>query len=160
MSWTKRQFVEQAFEEVGYASYTFDLTPEQLESAMRRLDAMMATWNGKGIRLGYPIPTSPENSSLDQATEVPDSANEAIYTNLAVRLAPSIGKVASVELKATAREGYRVLLNRATATPPTQQLPGTMPSGAGNKPWRNDNPFLDAPDDPIETGGDGPLDFT
>ena len=40
MGWTKRQFVTQAFEEIGLASYVFDLTPEQLQSALRRLDAM------------------------------------------------------------------------------------------------------------------------
>ena len=89
MGWTRRQFVEQAFEEIGYASYVYDLEPEQLESAGRRLDAMVASWNGKGIRLGYPLPSSPELASLDTETEVPDYANEAIYTNLAVKLAPT-----------------------------------------------------------------------
>jgi hypothetical protein len=159
MSWTKRQFVEQAFEEIGYASYAYDLEPEQLESAMRRMDSMMATWNEKGIRLGYPIPSSPENSDLDEETNVPDSANEAIYTNLAIRVAPTIGKVASAETKATANTAYKVLLSRA-AMPNEQQLPSTLPAGAGNKPWRNDNPFLDEPDDPLLAGGDGPIDFT
>mgnify|MGYP003525752305 CR=1 FL=1 len=55
MGWTKRQFVTQAFEEIGLAAYVFDLTPEQLQSALRRLDSMMASWNAKGIRLGYQI---------------------------------------------------------------------------------------------------------
>ena len=48
MGWTKRQFVAQAFEEIGLASYVFDLTPEQLQSALRRLDTMMAAWNALG----------------------------------------------------------------------------------------------------------------
>lgn len=56
MGWTKRQFVTQAFEEIGLASYVFDLTPEQLDSALRRLDTMIASWNALGIRLGYPLP--------------------------------------------------------------------------------------------------------
>ena len=51
MGWTKRQYIEQAFEEVGLAAYVFDLTPEQLQSALRKLDAMMAEWNAKGLRL-------------------------------------------------------------------------------------------------------------
>jgi hypothetical protein len=54
MGYTKRQFISAAFEEIGLASYVFDLQPEQLQSALRRLDAMMADWNAKGIRLGYP----------------------------------------------------------------------------------------------------------
>ena len=31
MGWTKREYVEQAFEEIGLASYVFDLTPEQFD---------------------------------------------------------------------------------------------------------------------------------
>ena len=77
MGWTKRQFVLQAFEEIGLASYVYDLTPEQLNSALFKLDAMMGTWNGKGIRIGYPTPGDPESSDLDAQTNVPDSANEA-----------------------------------------------------------------------------------
>ena len=157
MSWTKRQFVVQAFDEIGLAAYVFDLTPEQLQSALRRLDAMLALWNAKGIRLGYPIPSNPQDSSLDEATDVPDSANEAIYTNLSVRLAPSFGKTVSTDTKASAKLGYDTLLSRA-AMPMEQQLPGTMPAGAGNKPWRNtDSPFLTPPVDPLLVGQDGPL---
>lgn len=159
MGWTKRQFVIQAFEEIGYASYVYDLEPEQLESAMRRLDGMMATWNGKGIRIGYPIPSSPENSDLDEETGVPDSANEAIYTNLAVRLAPTVGKIASIETKIVAKKGYNTLLSRATK-PVERQLPNTMPAGAGNKGRSIDRPFLDTPDDPLQVGGDSEVEFT
>ena len=36
MSWTKRQIVEQALEELGLASYVFDMQPEQVESAKRK----------------------------------------------------------------------------------------------------------------------------
>jgi hypothetical protein len=82
MSYTKRQFVDAAFEEIGLASYVFDLTTEELASALRRLDAMMAQWNAKGIRLGYPLPTLAANSSLFSNSEVPDAANEAIILNL------------------------------------------------------------------------------
>jgi hypothetical protein len=141
MGYSKRQFVAAAFEEIGLASYVFDLQPEQLQSAMRRIDAMMADWNGKGIRLGYPLPNSPQDSDLDEPTLVPDWANEAIITNGAVRLAPGYGKVVMPETKAVAKDSYNTLLQRATM-PPEQQLPATMPAGAGNKPWRvYDNPF-------------------
>lgn len=159
MGWTKRQFVTQAFEEIGLAAYVYDLTPEQLQSALRRLDSMMASWNAKGIRLGYPIPSSPQNSSLNEETNVPDSANEAIYTNLGIRIAPGFGKTVSTDTKATAKTTYDTLLSRA-AMPPEQQLPGTMPAGAGNKPWRTyDNPFLNRPVDPLLAGEDGPIEF-
>jgi len=157
MGYSKRQFVTAALEEIGIASYSFDVSPEQLESALRRLDSMIADWNGKGIRLGYPLPSSPEFSDIDAESEVPDSANEAIITNLAIRIAPSYGKQLMVETKTTARDAYQTLLNRATL-PTQQQLPGSMPAGAGNKPWRvYDDPFLNTPVDYVQTGQDGPL---
>ena len=158
MGWTKRQFVLQAFEEIGLAAYVYDLTPEQLNSALFKLDAMMGTWNGKGIRIGYPLPGSPNNSTLDTQTNVPDSANEAIYANLATRIAAGYGKTVSPETKATARAGYEVLLSRA-ALPREMQMPGTMPAGAGNKPWAVYNPFLDPPGDPLLAGQDSAIDF-
>ena len=51
MGYTKRQIIEAACEEIGLANYAFDMQPEQLQAMMRRLDAMMAEWNAKGIRL-------------------------------------------------------------------------------------------------------------
>jgi hypothetical protein len=158
MGWTKRQFVTQAFEEIGYASYAYDLQPEQLQSGLRRLEAMIATWNGRGIRLGYPLSANPDNANLDDATQVPDASNEAIYANLAIRIAPIVGKTVSAETKRIARSAYTELLSRCTK-PNEMQFPHTMPSGAGNKPWRIDTPFLQVPDDPIDAGEDGELNF-
>jgi hypothetical protein len=159
MSYTKRQFVEAAFTEIGMANYTFDLAPEQLQSALNRLDAMMASWNAKGIRLGYPLPSSPQDSSLDEETGVPDSANEAIFTNLGIKIAPLFGKQVSSDTKVSAKDSYNTLLSRA-ALPQEQQLPSTMPRGAGNKPWRvYDNPFMNRPVDPLLAGQDGPIEF-
>ncbi len=158
MSWTKRQFVMQAFEEIGYASYTYDLQPEQLQAGLRRLEALIATWNGRGIRLGYPLSSNPDDAELDVSSNVPDSANEAIYTNLAIRIAPIVGKEIKKETSMAARSSYMELLSRFTK-PQEQQLPNTMPAGAGNKPWRQDNPFLPGPEDQIDAGGDGPIQF-
>jgi len=159
MGYTKQQFISAAFEEIGLASYVFDLQPEQLESALRRLDAMMADWNAKGIRLGYPLPSSPQESTLSEETLVPDSAYEAIICSLAIRLAPSFGKTVMIETKTTAKQGYDILLQRATF-PLEKQLPATTPAGAGNKPWRvYDNPYVRPPYFPVDAGPDGPLEY-
>jgi hypothetical protein len=90
---------------------------------------------------------------------VPDSAYEAIICSLGIRLAPSFGKTVMIETKTTAKQGYDILLQRATF-PLEQQLPGTMPSGAGNKPWRvTDNPFVRPPYLPVTAGPDGPIEY-
>lgn len=159
MAYTKRQFVEAALTEIGLASYVFDIQPEQLEYARRRLDAMMADWNGKGLRLSYPIPASPEQGSLAEETNVPDSANEAVILNLAVRLAPSYGKQIMPDTRLLAKTAYDTVLQRATV-PIELQFPDTLPSGAGNKYWRDaDDPFMPTPVDPVETGPEGILEF-
>jgi hypothetical protein len=156
MGYSKRQFVEASLEEIGLASYVFDLTPQQIESAVRRLDAQMASWNALGIRVGYPLPGSPQDTGLDDETNVPDSAYEAIITNLGIKLAPSYGKTVSPDTKATAKRTYDTLLSRA-AMPMEMQLPASMPRGAGAKAY--DDPFVDNPEEPILAGRDGPLEF-
>lgn len=153
---TKRQFVNQAFEEIGLASYVYDLTPEQLNSAVTKLDSMMATWNAKGIRLGYPLVSNPDQSDIESDTFVPDSAFEAITTNLAIRLAPSYGKTVSQDTKAIAKDAFNTLLSRAAA-PPEMQLPDAMPLGAGNRLY--DNPFTPPPVDPLTAGPDSVITF-
>lgn len=160
MSWTKRQFVVAAFGEIGLASYVYALTPEQLQAALIRLDSMMATWNGQGIRLGYPIPSSQGGSNLDQETNVPDSANEMVFQNLGIRLAPGFGKTVSPDTKISAINAYNAALGKAMGPPPERQMPSDMPAGAGNKPWiGTGQPFLLPPSDPIDAGEDGPLNF-
>jgi hypothetical protein len=159
MSWTKRQFVEQAFEEIGLAAYTYDLTPEQLQSGLRRLDSMMALWNGKGIKINYPLPSSPDSSDLDEKTDVPDQANEAIYTNLALKIAPSFGKQVSADTKISAKTGLDWLMTLA-AQPIERQLPTTLPAGAGNKTWRYDgDPFIRPEDTNKIKGPDNEAEF-
>lgn len=159
MSWTKREFVNQAFSEIGFASYNYDLDPEQLQDALRNMDSMVATWNTKGIKIGYPLPSSPSSSSLDTETNVPDAANEAIYLNLAIRLAPSLGKMVSPELKQTAKGGMDALYSIA-AIPNEMQITD-LPSGAGNKSWRNDSSrFLaKANTNPLQIGEGDNLEF-
>lgn len=159
MGYTKRQYIEAAFEEIGMANYVFDLQPEMLESALKRLDSMMAEWNAKGLRLGYPLPSSPQTSSLDEESNSPDSAWEAVITNLAIRIAPGYGKAVLPDTKATAKSAYNTLLQRA-AFPLEQQLPQTMPIGEGNKPWRWDDPYMPQPADPVDAGPDGPLEWS
>lgn len=132
MPWTKRQFIEAAYTELGLADYVFDLQPQELQSSLRRLDTMMADWYERGILLGYPLPLTPGESDLDTPTGVPDRANEAIIVNLAIKLAPSYGKQVMPQTMTGAREALNTLLVRA-ARPGVMQMPSQTPAGAGNK---------------------------
>ena len=156
MSFTKRQFIEEAYGELGMASYIFDLDTDVLARALRRLDSMLAEWNGRGIRLGYPIPASPDDSDLDELTQVPDWANEAVILNLAVRLAPGHGKTVSPQTLFAAKSAKDAVLARV-AMPPEVQIT-SLPRGAGAK--NLGSPFLPAPVDPLTAGPDSELEFT
>lgn len=154
---TKRQLIEAAHSEIGLGDYIFDIPAEQLQIALRRLDAMMAEWNGMGLRLGYALPGSYTAGDLATESGIPDRAWEAVVTNLAIRLAPSFGKAVMPETKATADRSLSMLLGKVL--PPEVQY-GRIPAGAGNKPWRtNLDPFLEPPSNPVEVGPDGDLEL-
>lgn len=150
--WKKRDLVTQALEELGLASYVFDMQPEQLESVKRRLDLMMAAWNAEGIRLGYPL-ASLETSDLDEDSMLPDVSIEAVYLNLAVLIGPMFGRVVSDTTKGRAKMSKDILMSRGFV-PPRQRLPSTMPAGAGN---RYTQPFLYPASEPVTDGSGGTI---
>jgi hypothetical protein len=148
MSYTKRQFVTKAYEKIGLADYVFDLSPEQLQSACEELDALMADWAGKGIRIGWPFAMNPDNSNIDTDTGAPWQANLAIYTNLAITFASNIGKSVPGELLKSASSSYASVLRFAVKSNMVEmQYSSGTPMGAGNK-WRGPNyPFVTIPVD-------------
>lgn len=133
MSWTKRQIIDDAFEEIGMSSDNFDLPPEKYEKARRKLDTMVAVWSQKNIQIGYPLPSEANSSDLDQKTNVPDFAVKALYLNLAIELSSSYGKTISSDTKLTAKNAYNVLLAKSASNPPKMKYSCDLPSGAGNK---------------------------
>jgi len=159
MGWTKRDLVNAAFDELAIAGYEFDRSPEEDDAALRRLDAMQATWVGQGIRIGYALPSSPSDSDLDQESGLPDYAVETTFLNLAIRMAPGNGKQLSPETRRNASDGYDVLMADA-ARPRRQQYSGTLPVGAGNRTWPQRGPFYPAPtNNPLEVAQGGGLDI-
>jgi len=159
MSYSKKEFVIAALTELGIADYEYDIEPGELQQGAQRLDAMVADWNAKGVRLPYPLPGSPADTDPTEKTNVPDHANETIITNLAVRLGPSYGKEVARDTKAIAKRAYESLL-RLAAIPGTRQFPQTMPMGQGNKTWRYDgDPYFNAPVPNLGTGQGDNLDL-
>ncbi len=144
MGWTKRQLIDDAFGTIGLSGYVFNLSPDQKQAALRKLDAMMATWEARGLRIGYLMPSSPSESDLDQDSGIPNQCAEAVYSNLGLRLGSSIGKVPSQDLKVIAHQAYQSILTKYGVSMPEMQLPHTMPRGAGNKPTRNEQ-FMSEP---------------
>lgn len=153
MAWTKRDVIQQAYAEIGKAAYEFDLQPEDLQSALRQLDAMLAVWSGtQGIRIGYA--GGDGFGDLTPETEVPLWAVEAMYYNLALRLAPSFGKTPSPVTILNAKMALDAVRVR-NVQPAPRRITGY--AGAGNSWWGA--VALPQEIEPVATGSDNTLTF-
>lgn len=128
---TKQELVEDAYEELGLAGYVFDLEPEELATGLRRCDRLGAEWDAMGIRIGYNI-GGRDTSDLTDESGVPDWAENAFVTNLAVSLASTIGKQPAPSTILAARRGLRALM-LGNYEIPQMQMPRQMPIGTGNR---------------------------
>lgn len=154
MGMPKRLVVTEAFTELGLAQYAFDIGPEELQAALRKLDAMMAMWDGKGVHIGYV--GGDGQGDINAETGVPAWADDAIISNLAVRLAPQFGKTVAPETRQAAMVAFNVVQAK-TAQSKVRSLPGY--AGAGND-WNPGfgNTMPESPQ-PIDLSTDDTLEF-
>lgn len=131
MSWTKRELINQAYSELGYADYAFDLRPEQLQGARRLLDAMIAEWDGTGLFVGYPF----GDDDLNSDSNIPDVYLSAVYSNLAMRIAPGVGRQPMAQTIAAAERGMTAILQRQGELLPRKADYASVPAGSGNYPY-------------------------
>lgn len=160
MGWTKRQIIEDAYGELAIAGYVFEKSPEEMQAALRRLDTMMAEWAARDINVGYAFGLTPDDTDLDQDSGVPLIAVGAMRQKLAIAIAASKGKGLAPSTHRTAKSAFDALLSAvATQQVRQQQLPNTLPRGAGNKPFRHmAGPFFRPRDvSPLSDGPDGCL---
>ncbi len=133
MSFTKRQLVESAYGELALASYTFDLSPDEIQAGLLRIESMLRSWLNLGIDTGYVFPVTPAKSNPDDPSGMLDRYEEAVRTNGSMRIAPLFGKTVSQETRTSAAIAYQSMLVGRPV--PVVQLPGNLPVGAGNRAW-------------------------
>jgi hypothetical protein len=139
---TKRQVIDQVFQEIGQAGYEFDTTAEEYASALTRLDMLMAQWRGPGtgLRIPYNAPTVIGDSDLADESGIPDYAMNGVVTSLALRIMPVIGKTMSPEGRIAYSQSMNAIRAACTVIP-ERILQRTTPRGAGNKPGSTWAPF-------------------
>lgn len=158
MPWTKRQLIESAFEEAGLAAFALDLSADQVQSAGKRLDAMMAGLNQQGLQIGYNMSSTPGNFDPDQDSGIPDGAYELVMTGLAIRIAPSYGKQISMDTRALYSRALDAMKLEA-AYPQSIAIPAGYPIGAGYKAKPGYySEFAPGAEDTLSSG-DQPLEF-
>lgn len=126
MAKTKGGVVRSALSLLGLAGFEFDIIPEELAAGVDFLNTMLSVWSTKGLKIPFNYAGHAEDSS-----GLPDSTLEAIYANLAIRLAPTYGKQVSLEVRQIAKHGLNTLYGES-AKPRTRQF-DWLPAGAGNK---------------------------
>jgi len=156
MGWTKGEIIRSAYTELGI-SYDFDLDPQMIESARHELDVMMMLWDAQGVMIGYSGATSPGGGSVNDDSGLPAMAFDAVIKNLAVRLAPKLGKQVMRESKVAAHVAYNFLVSQS-AIPTIRKLnPSAFPAGAGYKTPLM--PFFSPNNEEIDTGPTSELEF-
>lgn len=123
---TKRALILLAAEEFGITS-AFDISPEELQSGLRRLNNMAAQWDGMGLRVGYNF-----GGDIDAEAGIPDTAENCFALNLALQWAGSFGKQIGADTKVAAKDALNALYVALARRPQMPRNPA-LPMGAGNR---------------------------
>lgn len=134
----KRDLVQLAYEECGQADYSYTIQTDEYDSALRRLNVLMAEWAGVGIDLGYNFPDY-GNGSPEDESGIPIEASQVVGLHLAARIAPTMGKTLSGETRAQMAVSL-ANLRAMYLTAPSMSLSRQTVRGAGNRwgTWNRD----------------------
>lgn len=135
---TKRDLIEQAYEQAGSSGYEFDHSPEEIASGLRALNSFMYQWPWKG--LGYNYPTS-GNGLPDDLSGISREFQDAVSSHLALRIVPGMGASLSGEATAALVRSAALVQANMVSIPNVLLAPNTV-SGAGNRffsPFINEN---------------------
>lgn len=131
-TYTKGKLVEMALEELGIASYVFDIEAEEDVAALRRLDLMVEDWQGNLSALGYVQPATAGTSLPSDLPGIDHSIVRAVILNLALEIAPSYGKLPSGRTIKAAASGFSMVSGKY-ALPVEISMPNRMPTGQGGR---------------------------
>ena len=150
MSITKGDLVTRALKMLGVVDSITSPDPDEIRDGLDTLDAMIVEWENHGIRLGYILPSSESQSMPDDESGLADVKVFGVVQNLAVNLAPMLGREAQQTVRSRAKLLYEGLFSVELIQ---RQSDPMMPTGSGNC-------YLGAyqvPDDDISIENDGTL---
>jgi len=133
MAITNIQLIDDALREINVISEVDSASSDQGAIALRRLNQMMEMWREDGIDLGY-YPQADTTATCP----IPDWAELAVTTGLAVNVAPRFGASASAELIGVGSSAYNTMLRKSLS----EKLDNTdmthLPIGQGHFGTRYD----------------------
>lgn len=129
---TKRQLVEQMFQECAMNAWELDITPEEKDRALTRLDAMMHELRARGLDLAYNFPTGIGAGDLDDALGCPDEAFMGLAVLGAYRIASTMGKQMKPESARAQNDAMKAVRAAANGYIPTATFAPGTPRGSGS----------------------------
>lgn len=147
---TKGDIVRQAFQHLRISGLTNKARNEDTQLALQTLESMLLAWTNKGLNLSWNKSPDFVDPDPQEDSGISDADYEAIYVNLAVKLAPAFGKP-TTQLDSFARELYAGLFSTEL---PTQQNNTYMPLGSGNRRGAC-APVYQQANEPIDVENDG-----
>lgn len=150
MNITKGELVTRALKLLGVVDSITSADPEEIRDGLDTLDAMIAEWENHGIRLGYILPSGELPSMPDDESGLADVKVFGVAQNLAVNLAPMLGREAQPTVRSRAKLFYEGLFSVELIQ---RQSDPMMPTGTGNCYVGGYQP----PDDDITIENDGTL---
>jgi hypothetical protein len=125
---TKRQLIGCALDEIGLGPNAYAPTAQDYQTALFRLNSLMAHYAGSEAAAGWPL-----GDDLDAETGLPFDYQRGVVCALAVDMAPSVGRAPSPQTLTAAQQGRNLML-RKTVTPPLKRIDTTaVPAGQGHK---------------------------
>jgi len=119
-----------AYSQLRISGITRSPTPEDLETALCRLENMAAEWDTVGTSVGYNFEDEPDPNSNSGIIR---GYRNAFETNLAVRLIPDFNKTVPASLMMQASQSLSNLCARAAMQRVRGvQYPDRQPTGSGN----------------------------
>lgn len=127
---TKVDRINSAYSQLRISGLTVQPSPEDMVTALDRLENMMAEWESRNVCLNYIFEAEPDPNSL---TGVDRAFYQAIDTNLAIRLVPDFNKDVSPVLFQQASQSYSNASARVASDNARQvRYPHRMPRGSAN----------------------------
>ena len=150
---TALSIIEDSYGEIRVKKAGIDLTEDEIDTAIRKLNRLMVEWDSIGIHLGFR-----KVSDSGEDTGIPDWAENATITTLAMRLASTFGKAVADELNLAQRISFKSMQNRSTE-PVSVNYPDILPVGSGNDRWADDQSvfFVDTTRDDLQSESNGSL---
>jgi hypothetical protein len=126
---TKAEIINNAYSQMRISGLTVDPSPADITLALDRLESMAAEFEGRNIKSGYNLESTPDVNSEHNMLRKYWYPYEV---NLAVRLLPDFGKPVPQILFAQAQAGLSFLASDTAEVTPTA-YPRRQAIGSGNR---------------------------